>query len=159
MSTLDTPPHAPATTARPSSSAAWPPSSASTPDPAARTEPTARERLSRHVALFGTLALALLCLGWELWWAPVGRGTLAIKALPLFLPLIGLWRYRLYTFRWLSLLVWLYMAEGLVRSTSDRGLSAGLALGEVLLSLIVFIACAAHVRQRLAEAKARATSS
>ncbi|UXH76287.1 DUF2069 domain-containing protein [Roseateles amylovorans] len=124
--------------------------------PTPRTEPTPRERLSRHVAFGGTLSLAVLCLGWELWWAPIGQGTLAIKAVPLLLPLLGLWRYRLYTFRWLSLMVWLYMTEGLVRSTSDRGLSAGLAAGEVALSLIIFIACAAHVRQRLGEAKAKA---
>lgn len=122
--------------------------------PTPRTEPTDRERTSRRTAFAATLALALLCLAWELWLTPIGRGTLAIKALPLAVLLPGLWRYRMYTYRWLSLLIWLYVTEGLVRGTSDRGLSMGLAWVEVVLSVIIFIACAAHIRQRLAQAKA-----
>lgn len=129
------------------------PSVPSSSTSAARTAPTARERRSRAVAFAATLALALLCLVWELWLAPTGRGTLAVKALPMLLPLAGLWRYRLYTYRWVSLLVWLYVTEGLVRATSDSGLSALLALAEVALAVLAFIACAAHIRQRLAEAR------
>ena len=87
-----------------------------------RTQPTAIERLSRNLALSATLALLLLCVAWELWLVPVGRGTLALKALPLLLPLAGLWRYRLYTYRALALFIWLYMLEGLVRATSEAGL-------------------------------------
>ena len=37
--------------------------------------------------------------------------------LPLVLPLAGLLKHRLYTYRWVSLLVWLYFAEGIVRAT------------------------------------------
>lgn len=118
-----------------------------------RSEPSPRERLSRTIAFASLLALASLCLAWELWLAPLGRGTLALKALPLLLPLPGLWRYRLYTYRALSLLVWLYVAEGLVRASSDQGLSASLALLEVLLSLLAFAASAWHVRLRLAAAR------
>ncbi len=118
-----------------------------------RTQANRQEALTRALALGGLSALFLLCLSWELWLAPIGRGTLAIKALPLLLPMLGLWRYRLYTFRWLSLLVWLYFTEGVVRATSESGLSARLALLEVLLSLLVFGACALHVRLRLAAAK------
>ncbi|MDL5033481.1 DUF2069 domain-containing protein [Pelomonas sp. APW6] len=121
--------------------------------PTARTEPSREEALSRNLAFGALLALFVLCLAWELWLAPVGRGTLAIKALPLLVPLAGLWRYRLYTFRWLSLLVWLYVAEGLVRATSDRGLSVGLAVLEVLLGVLIFVACSMQVRQRLAAAR------
>ena len=88
----------------------------------------------------------MLGLAWELWLAPTGRGTLALKVLPLLLPLPGLWRHRLYTYRWASLLVWLYVAEGAVRATSDRGLGAALAVLEVVLGLLLFAACAAHVR-------------
>lgn len=118
-----------------------------------RTQPSAREVFSRNLALVSLLALIVLCLAWELWLAPTGRGTLAIKALPLVLPLLGLWRYRMYTFRWLSLLVWLYFTEGLVRAASDSGLSGALAAGEVVLSVLVFSACAWHVRLRLSAAK------
>ncbi|CAM3652889.1 DUF2069 domain-containing protein [Roseateles saccharophilus] len=119
-----------------------------------RTEPTATERLSRNVALAATVALLLLCLAWELWLAPTGRGTLAVKALPLLLPLAGLWRYRMYTYRTLALFIWLYVLEGLVRSTSEGGRGQWLALAEVLLGGIVFVACTVQIRQRLAAAKA-----
>ncbi|WAC71093.1 DUF2069 domain-containing protein [Roseateles sp. SL47] len=121
---------------------------------APRPLPTRPQRISRHLALLATVALALLCVAWEGWLVPVGHGTLALKALPLLLPLVGLWRYRLYTFRALSLFVWLYALEGLVRATSEPGLGAVLATAEVLLSVVIFTACAMHVRQRLAAPKA-----
>ena len=119
-----------------------------------RTEPTAAERASRDAALGATLALILLCLAWELWLAPTGRGTLALKALPLLGALPGLWRYRMYTCRWLALVVWLYVLEGLVRATSEAGPGRWLAGAEVVLGVVVFTACTAHIRQRLAAAKA-----
>ncbi len=109
---------------------------------------------TRAFALACLLMLITLCLAWELWLAPTGRGTLALKALPLALAVPGLLKWRLYTFRWLSLVLWLYVAEGAVRATSDRGLGAPLALLEVVLSVLLFAACAAHVRWRLSAAKA-----
>ncbi len=108
---------------------------------------------TRIVALGSALALIVLGLAWELWLAPTGSGTLALKVLPLLLPLLGLWRNRMYTYRWLSLLVWLYFTEGIVRATSDRGAGVPLAILEVLLCLLLFAACAAHVRWRLRAAK------
>lgn len=104
---------------------------------------------TRALAVAATLALIGLCLAWELWLAPTGRGTLAVKALPLLLPLVGLIRMRLYTYRWTSLMIWLYVAEGLVRATSERGNGAVLATLEVALAVMIFVACAAHVRARL----------
>jgi uncharacterized membrane protein len=74
---------------------------------------------------------------------------LALKVLPLVFGLGGLARHRLYTFRWLSLLVWLYFTEGAMRATSDAGLSQILAAIEVVLSLGLFTACAVYVRLRL----------
>lgn len=111
--------------------------------------PTAEVRRTRALAVFATVALIVLGLAWELWLAPTGRGTLAIKVLPLLVPLPGLLRLRLYTYRWLSLAVWLYVAEGAVRATSERGTSASLAALEVVLSLVLFAACCLHVRARL----------
>lgn len=112
------------------------------------------EQLSRWLALLGVAGLFVLCVAWELWLAPTGSGTLAIKALPLLFPLVGLWRYRLYTFRWVSLMIWVYCGEGLMRATSEQGLGSWLAWGEVALSTLVFIACSMQVRQRLRAAKA-----
>jgi uncharacterized membrane protein len=119
-----------------------------------RTEPTAAEQLSRNLAVAAVVALILLCLAWELWLAPTGRGTLALKVLPLLPAPLGLWRYRMYTYRWVALAIWLYVLEGLVRGTSESGPGQWLALGEVVLSLVVFTACTAQIRQRLAAAKA-----
>ena len=118
-----------------------------------RTEPTAAERLSRNLAVAGVAALILLCLAWELWLAPSGRGTLALKALPLLPAPLGLWRYRMYTYRWVALVIWLYVLEGLVRATSEAGPGQWLALAEVVLGIVIFTACTAQIRQRLAAAK------
>lgn len=104
---------------------------------------------TRMLALGALLGLIVLGLAWELWLAPTGSGTLALKVLPLLAGVHGLWRYRLYTCRWLSILVWLYFTEGVVRAASERGLSAGLAGLEVALSLLLFVACAWQVRWRL----------
>lgn len=109
---------------------------------------------TRSVAVACVAALIALGLAWELWLAPTGRGTLALKVLPLLLPLPGLLKNRMYTYRWLSLLVWLYFAEGVVRATSERGTGALLATIEIVLCLVLFAACAAHVRWRLRNAKA-----
>ncbi len=111
--------------------------------------PTAAVRRTRALAVASTIALIVLGLAWELWLAPTGRGTLAVKVLPLLIPLPGLLRMRLYTYRWLSLAVWLYAAEGAMRAGSERGLSATLAVTEVVLALVLFVACCLHVRARL----------
>jgi len=115
-------------------------------------------RWSRWLALGSVIGLIVLGLAWELWLAPTGRGTLAIKVLPLLLPLPGLWRARMYTYRWVSLLVWIYFAEGVVRATTDKGLSAVLAGVEVVLCLVLFVACALHVRWRLHRAAREAVA-
>ncbi|MBL8339987.1 MAG: DUF2069 domain-containing protein [Rubrivivax sp.] len=109
-------------------------------------------RQARAATVAATLSLVAVGLAWELWLAPTGRGTLAVKVLPLALTLPGLWRHRLYTFRWLSLLVWLYVLEGLVRATTDRGPSAMLAALEVALAVLAFGAATFYIRQRLAAA-------
>lgn len=109
---------------------------------------------SRLFAIGSTLALITLGLAWELWLAPTGRGTLALKVLPLALAVPGLLRNRMYTYRWVSLLVWLYVAEGAVRATSEGGAGRVLATAEVLLSLLLFAACAVYVRARFRAAKA-----
>ena len=108
---------------------------------------------TQRVAVASLLGLILLGLLWELRLAPTGSGMLALKVLPLTLALPGLLRRRLYTYRWMSLLVWLYFIEGVVRASGDRGLSAQLALLELVLTRALFAACALHVRARLRNAK------
>ena len=112
-------------------------------------EPDAVVRRSRAAALAGLVGLIALGLAWELWLAPTGTGTLAIKVLPLMLCLLGLWRHRMVTFRWLSLLLWLYVVEGLVRGSTERGMSQALAVIEVVLCLWLFSASTLYIRWRL----------
>lgn len=109
--------------------------------------------VTRWLAVVFLLALIALSLVWELWLAPIRPGgspaIAAIKALPLCIPLAGLLRMRMYTYRWLSLLVWLYFIDGVVRAYGASGTLLALALTEIALCLGLFAACAAHVRLRL----------
>jgi uncharacterized membrane protein len=102
------------------------------------------------------IGLILLCLSWELWLAPLRTGgtLLALKALPLCIPLTGILKNRLYTYRWVSLMIWLYFIEGVVRGYSDPAPSIYLAWVEIALCLSLFVACAMHVRARLAHGRA-----
>ena len=109
---------------------------------------------TRATAVLALLGLIALGLAWELWLAPTGSRWLAFKVLPLLIPLAGLLKHRLYTYRWVSLLVWLYFIEGIVRATglpggATAGLDVALAWTQVLLCTVLFIACASHVRWRL----------
>ncbi len=112
---------------------------------------------TRWIAVASLLGLIALGLAWELWLAPLrpGGSLWAIKVIPLFFAVPGILRRRMYTYRWTSLLVWFYFAEGVVRA-SGRGLgdSVPLALLEIALSIVLFTACALHVRVRLRNAKA-----
>ena len=105
---------------------------------------------TRVVAVGSLLGLILLGLAWELYLAPLrpGGSWLALKVLPMCIPLAGLLKNRMYTYRWVSLLVWLYFTEGVVRAYSDKSPGNLLALLEVLLCLSLFVACVLHVRLR-----------
>ena len=94
-------------------------------------------RAAWRATLACLLALIALCLAWELTLAPLkpGGSWLALKALPLLVPLFGILRERRYTFQWTTLLIWLYAAEGATRAMTDTGKSARLALLEVALAL------------------------
>ncbi len=98
---------------------------------------------TRWLAVGSVLGLIVLGLAWELW-IPTRPSLWVFKVLPLCIPVAGLLKRRMYTYRWVSLLVWLYFMEGVVRWR--EGLPAAL---EVLLSLVLFAACALHVRVRL----------
>ena len=113
------------------------------------------ERL-RLLCVASLMSLIGLGVAWELWLAPLPQGTgmLALKVLPLCLGVAGLLKHRLYTYRWLTLLIWLYFTEGVVRAWSDAAPSRWLALAEVALCVLLFIACAAHVRLRQRAARA-----
>lgn len=146
---------APNPSSTPSAISSIPPAAAS---PAA---PDSAVAATRWLAVGSLLALIVLCLAWELVLAPLrpGGSWLALKALPLCVPLAGLLKHRMYTYRWLSLGLWLYFIEGVVRAWSDRPPGNWLALGEVALCLLLFAACALHVRLRLRKARRAAAGS
>ena len=104
-----------------------------------------RFQLIASVSLIG---LIFLCLLWEGWLAPIkpGGSWLTLKAAVLLLPLFGVLRGKRYTYKWLSLLIQLYLLEGLTRATSDTGLSRWLAMGETAFAIIIFVAAIGYVR-------------
>lgn len=105
-------------------------------------------RLLRIGAGASLIALILVCLAWEGWLAPLRPegSMLILKAVPLLLPLFGILRGRRYTFQWASMFILLYFTEGVVRAWSDHGLSAQLALIEVILSLTFFTCTILYAR-------------
>ena len=102
----------------------------------------------RIAAVLSLTALLLLCLAWELWLAPLrpGGSLVALKALPLLLPLRGIFEGKRYTYQWSSLLILAYFAEGVTRGWSDAGLSRQLAFVETALSAAFFAAAVAYAR-------------
>ncbi|MEO7548783.1 MAG: DUF2069 domain-containing protein [Ramlibacter sp.] len=121
-----------------------------TPAPHPATAASRGVAWTRWAAAGSTLGLIMLGVAWELWLAPLRPGGtwLAIKVLPLCIPLAGLLRFRMITYRWVSLMIWIYFTEGVVRAWSDRGFGARLALLEVALCVVLFAACVLHVRLR-----------
>ena len=112
---------------------------------------TATLRALNLTTSISLIALIVLCLAWELWLAPLrpGGSMLALKALPLLAPLFGILRGRRYTHQWAAMLILLYLAEGLVRVTSDGGGAMRVAAaGETLLALVFFLAALFYARLR-----------
>lgn len=126
-----------------------------TPDLSSSENSPPHVRLTRLLAVSSLMGLIVLGLAWELWLAPLRPGgtLVALKVLPLCFPLTGLLKNRMYTYRWLSLLIWLYFIEGVVRAWGDGAPSNFLAMAEIVLCITLFTACALHVRLRLKHAK------
>ena len=86
-------------------------------------------------------ALIALCVAWELWLAPLrpGGSWLVLKVLPLMILLPGVRRASNYAMQWSVLRIWIYVTEGLVRATSESGLSMTLGIAETTLAIGYFI--------------------
>lgn len=100
------------------------------------------------IASLSLCSLIFLCLGWELWWAPLrpGGSLLVLKSAALLVPLRGVLYARRYTYQWTSLFLLFYLFEGSSRAMSDTGLSQKLALAELVLTLICFTAIVSYLR-------------
>ncbi len=105
-------------------------------------------RAAHLAACASLIALIFLCLAWELWLAPLrpGGSWLALKALPLLVPLFGVLRGRVYTYQWALLLILAYFIEGAVRAWSEGGTAARLSWIEIALALAFFASAIGYVR-------------
>ncbi|NJM32969.1 MAG: DUF2069 domain-containing protein [Limnobacter sp.] len=111
--------------------------------------------LERHRTFFHRVACACLlglialCVVWELFAAPIrpGGSWLVLKVLPLLLVMPGVLKQRLRTFQVLSLLIWLYVAEGATRVYSDPNVLSNVLAGvEIALSMLLFAAVCAYAQ-------------
>lgn len=113
------------------------------------------------VALVCLLGLIVLCVLWETVLAPLRPGgtLMLLKALPLAFAVRGVSRGSLYTMQWSSMLVLLYLMEGVVRAMSDPpGLSRPLAWVEIVLSVTFFVSAILYVRPAKRAAKRARTA-
>jgi uncharacterized membrane protein len=89
------------------------------------------------------LALAIIALGlaWELFLDPLrpGGSWLALKVVPLLFALKGLWQGKPYTFKWMSLMIWFYVGEALVRIIGLTPIERLLAWNYLALSLALTV--------------------
>ena len=108
------------------------------------------------LALAAFIDLFILCACWEWFLSPLRpEGSwLILKALPLLLPMRGIWKGNVYTMQWASMLILLYITEGLVR-ISESGWNFYLAILETLLATIAFICLLMYLKPIKAEAKAK----
>ena len=98
-----------------------------------------------HWGAIGSLvSLIGWLVAWEMWIAPLhpGGSILALKALPLLIPLRGVIKRDIYTLQWSSMVILLYFTEGVVRAWSDTlQMSRNMALGETAM-VCMYFACA-----------------
>ena len=116
----------------------------------------------RRAVVACVLALVVLGLGWELWWVPQrpGGSLLALKVLPLLAALPAFMKGRVRAYQWWSMLILIYLCEGLVRGMSDlTALGRGLGWVEVALSLAAYGFIVAYIRAAQADAKRAGDSS
>jgi uncharacterized membrane protein len=99
-------------------------------------------------AIASIAALIVLCIAWEMVLAPLrpGGSWLVLKVIPLLLPLRGILKRDVYTLQWSSMLILLYFAEGIVRATTEPGLSSILGWAEVALTVAFFVSTLCYLR-------------
>jgi len=107
------------------------------------------QRVFHTGAVTSLVVLFAWLLVWEIVVAPLhpGGSLLALKALPLLLPLRGVLKRDLYTLQWSSMVILIYLVEGIVRAWSDRTeISRMMALGEALLVVSYFLFALLYLR-------------
>jgi uncharacterized membrane protein len=114
------------------------------------------QKIYYYGAALSLITLIFLGVAWELVLDPLrpGGSWLVLKVLPLLLPLRGVLKRDLYTMQWAAMLILLYLAEGIVRATTDPGMSAVLGAVEVVLVCVFFFCTILYLRPYKRAAKA-----
>jgi uncharacterized membrane protein len=114
----------------------------------------------RHKNPYQVLATAafidlfILCVCWEWFISPLrpGGSWLILKGVPLLFAIPGIWKGKVYTMQWASMLILLYILEGLVRIL-EPGLNFWLALLETLFATIGFTCLLLYLKPIKKQAK------
>lgn len=103
-----------------------------------------------HWGAIGSLIVLIAwCVAWEMLVAPLkpGGSWVALKALPLLIPLAGVIKRDVYTLQWSSMVILLYFTEGVVRGYSDTDpKSSFMAWGETALVCVYFVCAVLYLR-------------
>ena len=107
------------------------------------------------IATAAFVDLFILCVSWEWFISPLrpGGSWLILKGIPLLFAIPGLWKGNVYTMQWASMLILLYVTEGLVRIL-ETGANFWLAAIETLLATIGFVCLLMYLKPIKKEAKA-----
>lgn len=94
-------------------------------------------------------ALIVLTALWDGYFAPLNTGywLLLIKLLPLCLPLRGILSGKIYTYQYSSMLILFYFTESVMRVWDSSVISRVFAAGELILSVVFFVACLLYLKQ------------
>ncbi|MES2587244.1 MAG: DUF2069 domain-containing protein [Pseudomonadota bacterium] len=107
------------------------------------------------IATAAFVDLFILCVSWEWFISPLrpGGSWLILKAIPLLFAIPGLWKGKVYTMQWASMLILLYITEGLVRIL-ETGANFWMATLETTLGTIAFVCLLIYLKPIKARAKA-----
>ena len=109
------------------------------------------------LAVAAFVDLFILCVAWEWLISPLrpGGSWLILKGMPLLFAIPGIWKGKVYTMQWASMLILLYVTEGLVRIL-ETGTNFWLALLETVLATTAFVCLLIYLKPIKKEAKSLA---
>ena len=109
------------------------------------------------LAVSAFIDLFILCVAWEWFISPLrpGGSWLILKGVPLLFAIPGIWKGKVYTMQWASMLILLYITEGLVRIL-ETGANFWMAIVETALATTGFVCLLIYLKPIKQEAKARA---
>ena len=107
------------------------------------------------IATAAFIDLFILCVCWEWFISPLrpGGSWLILKGIPLLFAIPGIWKGKVYTMQWASMLILLYITEGLVRIL-ETGANFWLATFETILATVAFTCLLMYLKPIKKEAKA-----